>query len=356
MSIPAYKQIKDVLTEEIRQGKYKPGAVIPSVNRLSEMFGTSRNTAVKAVSDLVHEGIVYTVQGKGTLVRDLKNPKAVLHKRKENSTVPNVGILLADFDNIDHPYMSSIIKGVYERAKAIQCNMKIFCINNYSIDDFIHHENFDGLIVLTVLPYSSVFILKQNKIPFVLANNDIYGEDIYSVTVDIFAATCEAIRYLYNLGHRDICVMAGPHHARSTSISYTAYKHIMAELDIEVNEAFFKSCDYGVNGGYEAFLNLMQTGNVPTAVFALEDYIACGVIKAAAQNGLAVPKDLSVIGNGDMLNSSQDYSLTTFDAQLSELGGCCLELLDKQLKNEPVKKNKVSLRSKLVERATCSKK
>ena len=101
MRIPVYQQIKDILREEIRQGKYKPGNTIPSANQLAKDFSTSRNTSVKAIADLVHEGIVYTVQGKGTIVSDLrKKVKESKPMKKMNSSVLYIVLLLADFDNI----------------------------------------------------------------------------------------------------------------------------------------------------------------------------------------------------------------------------------------------------------------
>ena len=102
MRIPVYQQIKDILREEIRQGKYKAGNTIPSANQLAKDFSTSRNTSVKAIADLVHEGIVYTVQGKGTIVSDLrKEVKESKPMKKMNSSVLYIVLLLADFDNIN---------------------------------------------------------------------------------------------------------------------------------------------------------------------------------------------------------------------------------------------------------------
>ena len=357
MSIPAYQQIKDILSEEIKQGKYKPGDIIPSANQLAKMFSTSRNTSVKAITEMAHEGIVYTVQGRGTVVSDFrKEMKKTQIKRRRNSAIPSIGILLADFDNIDHPYMVKIIKGISEKAKIIKSNLKVFCISNYSINDFIHNEDFDGLIILTELPQSSIFLLRQNKIPFVLANDDIHGEELFCVTVDAFSPAYEAIKYLHNLGHKDICVLAGPHFAKSAPVSHAAYKYAMNELHLEINENFFKSCDYGEAGGYAAFTSLIQAKKIPTAVFAMEDYIACGVIKAAAENSLKVPGDLSVIGFGDMSNGSTNLPLTTFNNKLGELGGLCLELLSKQLKKELVSNHKISLKPELIVRDSCTKK
>ena len=358
MSIPVYQRIKDVLTEEIRQGKYKPGDTLPSVNELAKMFSTSRNTSVKAINDLSHEGIIYCVQGKGSVVNDLqkKNKKLASKKVKasSNSSFPVIGVLLADFDDMTHPYLSMILKGISGKAKTMPCNLKTFCIKNYSIDDFIRTENFDGLIVLTELPQSSVFLLKQNGIPFVLANNDIYGEELLSVTIDSFTATYKAVEYLHSLGHSKISVLSGPYFARSTPLAYSAYKHAMNHFKLEVEESFFRSCNYGEEGGYAVFSEMLKSEKVPTAVFALEDFIAVGVMKAAGEKSFKVPGDMSVIGNGNMLNGSNvKVPLTTFNTKLDELGGLCLEMIVRQIKKEPIKKTKISLDPELIIRGSC---
>ncbi|OGV47763.1 MAG: hypothetical protein A2017_07225 [Lentisphaerae bacterium GWF2_44_16] len=356
MSTPVYQQIKDVIREEIKQGKYKPGDILPSVNQLAVMFSTSRNTAVKAVSDLAHDGIIYCVQGKGSVVSDLRKETKVRKTKNINKTsVPGIGILLADFDDINHPYMSKILKGISLKAKTTPCNLKTFCISNYSIPNFIRTENFHGLIVLTELPQSSVFLLKQHKIPFVLVNNDIYGEDISCVTVDSFSATYEAIKYFHALGHRKISVLTGPYYARSTAISHAAYMRAMSDLGLEADEGFFRACDWGENGGYATFSEMLNAKKIPTAVFALEDHIAVGAMRAAEEKSLKVPSDLSIIGTGDMLpNSNVKVPLTTFDSKLEELGGVSLELTCRQLRSVTIENSKINLKPKMVIRGSCA--
>jgi hypothetical protein len=56
-----------------------------------------------------------------------------------------------------------------------------------------------------------------------------------------------------------------------------------------------------------------------------------------------------------MLNGSSSFALTTFNNRLDELGGLCLELLDKQLKNEPVKNHKISIKPELIIKESCAK-
>lgn len=354
MKIPVYQQIKDIIREEIAQGKYKPGDTLPSVNQLAKLFSTSRNTAVKAIADLVHEGTIYCVQGKGSVVNDLR--KMTAHRPKKISSVPDIGILISDFDNLNHPYFTRLLKGISEKAKTVPCNLKTFCINNYSINDFVHNESFDGLIVVAKLPQSSVFVLKQNNIPFVLAGNDVYGEELLCVTGDSYSSTYDAIKYLHSLGHKKIAVLSGPTTARSTPLAYMAYKHAMAEFKLEVDESFFKACDYGEEGGYEGFQSLLRMKKIPTALFAMEDNMAIGVIKAAEESSLKVPEDLSIIGSGDRFPiSNVKIPLTTFSDELEEIGALCLEMIDKKLKNKVIKKSKLNLKSQLIIRKSCAK-
>lgn len=361
MSIPIYQQIKDVLKEEIKQGKYKPGDVLPSVNQLAKMFSTSRNTAVKAIADLAHEGTIYCVQGKGSVVNDFsaKQPQdaEVERPRRKNSSILDIGILIADFDNIHHPYFVKLLQGISKQAQDTPYNLKMFCINNCSITDFLETEIFDGLIVATELPSSSIFLLKQRNIPFVLANNDIYGEDLYCVTIDSYSFIAEAIKYLNSLGHKDICVISGPYNARSTPLSYIAYKQTMNELNLDVDEALFKSSSgYSEEDGYNIFKHLLDQQKRPTAVIALDDYIANGVMKAAEENSIKVPDQLSVIGNGDILpESNLKIPLTTASGRLEEVGALCLEIIGKQLQGIPVEKNKISLKPEIIIRKSCMK-
>lgn len=65
---PAYKVIIDDIKKDILDGRYKADAMVPSQTQLAEKYGVSRITARDALNELVHYGILYTKQGKGTFV------------------------------------------------------------------------------------------------------------------------------------------------------------------------------------------------------------------------------------------------------------------------------------------------
>lgn len=67
---PLYQQLRDILVDAIDSGKWVPNEKIPSENELSVEYGLSRMTVRSVLTDLVKEGLLYRVQGKGTFVAE----------------------------------------------------------------------------------------------------------------------------------------------------------------------------------------------------------------------------------------------------------------------------------------------
>ncbi len=70
--MPLYVEIQYYLTEKIRDGEYREGDLLPTEQELQEMFGVSRITVTTALREMVKDGIIYRVQGKGTFVAKTK--------------------------------------------------------------------------------------------------------------------------------------------------------------------------------------------------------------------------------------------------------------------------------------------
>jgi GntR family transcriptional regulator len=76
--IPLYHQLMERLKDSIDRGNWTPGDKIPSENQLMDQFGVSRNTAKKAIEELVQAGILYRIQGKGTFVAKPKLQQSLM--------------------------------------------------------------------------------------------------------------------------------------------------------------------------------------------------------------------------------------------------------------------------------------
>ncbi|MDR7076994.1 DNA-binding GntR family transcriptional regulator [Neobacillus niacini] len=76
--IPLYHQLMERLKVSIEKKQWSPGDKIPSENQLMDQFGVSRNTAKKAIEELVQVGILYRIQGKGTFVAKPKLQQSLM--------------------------------------------------------------------------------------------------------------------------------------------------------------------------------------------------------------------------------------------------------------------------------------
>jgi integrase len=72
---PPYRQLYEILRDQIITGEIRPGAAIPSLTTLMQEYGTARTTCRKAVALLTADGLVSVVQGWRTTVRDRRHWK-----------------------------------------------------------------------------------------------------------------------------------------------------------------------------------------------------------------------------------------------------------------------------------------
>lgn len=89
--IPAYFQLKNMILEQIRDGEYPEGSLIPSERDLSEGLGISRMTVRQALNQLVSEGVLYREKGRGTFVSKSKIKQKNIMSFSE--TVRNRGLI-----------------------------------------------------------------------------------------------------------------------------------------------------------------------------------------------------------------------------------------------------------------------
>src|SRR5690606_8239783 len=93
--------------------------------------------------------------------------------------------------------------------------------------------------------------------------------------------------------------------------------------------------DWSADRGYSVGRSLVEDGDVPTAVFAANDQLALGLLRAFAEEGIRVPDDVSVVGFDDIDGSAYFHPpLTTVRQEFRELGERCLRMLLRVLGGE----------------------
>ncbi|WP_167956547.1 GntR family transcriptional regulator [Anaerosporobacter faecicola] len=113
--LPSYMKVYKELQQEIRNGKYQIGDMLPVESELEQMFGVSRITIRKAVKLLVEEKLVDVKQGRGTLVLDFKPKQSLNHVVSVTETLRQKG-----YDVQTQSMYIDIIQANYEIAEALQ--------------------------------------------------------------------------------------------------------------------------------------------------------------------------------------------------------------------------------------------
>ena len=134
----------------------------------------------------------------------------------------------------------------------------------------------------------------------------------YSVATNDREISAEMTRYLASLGHRRIGFIKGHPSHKAVGNRYTGYLDGLKQSGLVFDERLVGQGDNSFGSGEAAGLRLLQLADRPTAIFAANDDMAAGVLRAASLEGIAVPGQLSVAGCDDISLASQLCpSLTT---------------------------------------------
>lgn len=186
--------------------------------------------------------------------------------------------------------------------------------------------NVDGLILVVSSPSSSKALQRLQALgrPYVLAYNR--HSDHPCVSVDSEGASADVVARLVALGHRAITMVSGTlaasDRAQQRYRGYLQGMQAAGELTPQLLEVPF------VQAAGDAILACLRQSHRPTALFCSNDLLAIRSIRAAAQAGLQVPKDLAVVGfDGIALGDDLQPQLSTVAQPNSEIGARSVELL-----------------------------
>lgn len=148
---------------------------------------------------------------------------------------------------------------------------------------------------------------------------------LHSVAVDQYAGARLATRHLLDLGHRHVTHLAGPVDWLDARARIRGWHDELGAAGIASGDPI--PADWSAGRGYDVGLELLA-GTLPTAVFAGNDQLALGLLRAFAEAGVRVPHDVSVVGFDDVDGSANFFPpLTTVRQGFGPLGRRCMELL-----------------------------
>jgi LacI family transcriptional regulator len=217
----------------------------------------------------------------------------------------------------------------------------------------------DGVAILTFgMEDGLIADLRFRKVPLVFVDVGPQAPGITNIRVNYQQGIREAVRHLAELGHKRIAFVTGPTSLKSAMARRTAFEAAMEENSLPVDQELIITGDHKVEGGVAAFAKLASRSQLPTAILCSNDMTAVGVMREAYERGVAIPRELSVIGFDDIrLAEFTTPPLTTVRMSQKQLAEYAFAALRGEAESRSVSETgkEVELETRLILRGSTAK-
>jgi DNA-binding LacI/PurR family transcriptional regulator len=186
----------------------------------------------------------------------------------------------------------------------------------------------DGFLLLNT-PAEGI----QVPVPVVAISAHSPAPNVTNIVLDHHSAVEQALKHLYDLGHRRMAFMRGPRAIPDSEYRWEAIQEVAREMGLKIDPANVIRIDaegWSMKTGYHPMTPeigyrpmkaLLEKHRAFTAVFCFNDIAALGAIRALKDAGCSVPEDVSVVGFDDIQSAAYSTpSLTTVRQPLTEMG------------------------------------
>ncbi len=301
------------------------------------------------VAEATREKILQIVRAKGYV----SNQHARSLVKKQSSYI---GFAVPVID----AYIAGIIQGAAEALEALGAHL-VLCPTacrserEMSLLQQLMRGGADGaLIVMPAESSDELALLQQQHYPFVIIDPTLpVADDFYAVASANKSGACQAIEHLMALGHQRIGIITGIPSWYATIDRLAGCHEALSKAGRTLEPDLVMEGDFMLEIGLYAARRLLTLPEPPTAIFAFNDAMAVGTLRAAEERGVRVPEQLSLVGFDDtILASSTTPPLTTINQPTYELGREGVNLLFHLLQGQAIESARIELPTQLVVRAS----
>ena len=305
-SLPLHIQLLDELRHKVLTGELAPHTQLPGEWELVNNLNISRATIQRAWQAAQEEGLIYRVAGKGTFIAE-----QIIEPDSRNA----IGFIIPEYRGT---FAMSLLSGAERLLRKAGYTVQ-FASTDRDVDEEnrllrkFADDGIGGVILVPARGSMKGRALSSNElgIPIVQMDRPLNGIVLPCVASNNYAGGLQAMKHLTDLGHRDILFVARPHlDLWSVAERYRAYQDALRQYHLQPRPALLIGGDQEISS-YEAYLTgddreieplikCLQSDHRPTAIFAVNDWIALRVYHAVSLTGLHIPEDISLVGFDDL--------------------------------------------------------
>lgn len=312
----------------------KAGVSVATVSRVINQSGYVK----KETKDLVMK--VY-----GELAKE----DNVLGKSILSTGTNIIGVVIPDISN---PFFGEVIKGISKiagkhSASIIVCNTEEKIEKELRYLEMFKTNKIKGLIITPKTDqeeYNSKYLyqLEDLGVPIVLLDRGINLSHFNSVFVNNVSGAFSAVSALINEGHQEIAIISGPMSSIPGRERFFGYENALRSNGVKVNNELVFHGDFSLKSGYEITKKILKLKKRPTAIFAANNMMATGSVKALMEEGLKIPKDISFICFDDVeMFEIMNMNISTVNRPTEEMGIVAGEMLFELIESSNITKTQI---------------
>ncbi|OPJ62158.1 LacI family DNA-binding transcriptional regulator [Clostridium oryzae] len=342
-----------------------------NIKELSKLAGVS----VATVSYVLNDSGNVSDETRQKVLRLAKEynykPNSIAKSLRTNKS-NTIGVLVED---ITVWFAPEIIKGISKYADSNQKNiilsdLGLFSKIGYKFQDIEKYKQYindkmslllstqvDGIIYVGMHDRNIDNVVEKIKRPIVFVYCYTEKSDDVYVTYDNTDISYEIGEILVKRGHRKIAAICGAYDSKPSYKRFCGFKKALYDNGVEMDDKYVKFGNWQSEQGYSCAKELLMMEDRPTAIFAFNDLMAAGALKAARELKISVPNDLSIIGFDDReLSSYISPMLSTVKVPLEDMGVKANEVLGNLILKKKLQSNKIIVPCAYVDRETVGNK
>lgn len=326
MALPLKRdKIIRTLRQWLASGRYKPGDRFPSDQELAQRFKVTHVTVRGAIKPLVQEGLLDRRIGWGTVVRDPSAPALESH-----ALANAVGVAIPD---LSLSFFNEVLRAIESQLHATGHPLVL----GHTWDLPMREETVlrawvaQGLRRLIVTPTGGCAPLYKELLAqgvhLVFVDRDEPSLDVAAVTSRDEMGARTVTERLQTTAQARVYHLAGPTNVFTAKARRKGFLAALQHAGVAKPASFVVQAGFFMEDGYRATQTLLaDRGPRPHALFAANDAVAVGALRALAEHGLEVPGDVRVAGYGDT-DLAHNFDLTTVRQFPERMGSEALRLL-----------------------------
>jgi len=287
-------------------------------------------------------------------IKKLKYKPSTIAQALAKGIGSTVGLIIPRYEGIFYSfYALELIRGIGNLCDVLKLDLLLHATDGRT---FLNLKSIGGVIFADIIGNREQleYVLSED-IPCVVINDLVEDLNVNCIAIDNLKGTISAIEYLIGLGHRRIAHITGDLITQAATQRLEGYKRALEENKLEVKDGYIFKTDYSRPKAREAAQRILELKERPTAVFCASDTMALEVMGVFLENGLDVPKDISIIGFDDNpMGLYGPVSLTTVKQPLIKMAEEGVKRLDLIMKGKEKKISKISLPTELIIRDSTS--